>query len=248
MYTIKELAGLAGVTTRALRYYDQVGILKPARIGDNGYRYYDRENLLTLQQILFFRELDVPIKEILFLLNQPEFELLSSLRNHQDAIRDRITRYQKLMDTIQQTISDLEGDNEMKDSDLFSGFDEKKHQAEAEARWGDTSQYKQSQHRWALYSEEKKAEIKELGGEITRRMVSDDPQARVDDPDVQAAISEYYQYLNQFFYSCEVGFLRTLADMWVDDPRFAVNYERIREGGAEFVREAVHYFCDQDAK
>ncbi len=64
MYTIKELADLAGITTRTLRYYDQLGLLKPAEIGENGYRYYDRGNLLNLQQILFFRELDVPLKQI----------------------------------------------------------------------------------------------------------------------------------------------------------------------------------------
>ena len=84
-----------------------------------------------------------------------------------------------------------------------------------------------------------------LGGEITRRMVAEDPQTRPDDPAVQAAVGEYYDYLNRYFYACEVEFLRGLADMWVQDPRFAVNYERIRQGGAKFVREAVHLFCDR---
>ncbi len=248
MYTIKEMADLAGLTTRALRYYDQEDILKPTRIGENGYRYYDRESLLTLQQILFFRELDVPLKEIRHLLSRTHFDLTSSLRKHQDAIQARITRYQKLMDTIQRTISDLEGDIVMKDSEIFSGFDEKKYQAEAEVRWGDSPQYKQSQRRWSSYSEEKKTEIKELGGEITRRMVTENPLAHPEDRDVQAAANEYYQYLNQYFYSCDVEFLRNLADMWVHDPRFAVNYERIREGGAEFARQAIHLFCDRHSE
>jgi hypothetical protein len=75
-------------------------------------------------------------------------------------------------------------------------------------------------------------------------MVTDNLQARPDDPDVQAAVNEYYQYLNKYFYSCDVEFLRNLADMWVQDPRFEVNYERIREGGADFVRQAVHLYCD----
>ena len=245
MYSIKELADLAGTTTRTLRYYDQQGLLEPARIGENGYRYYDRGNLLTLQQILFFRELDMPLREIRFLLSRPDFQLLPSLKNHKRAIRERISRYQRLMDTIQRTISDLEGDTKMKPSEYFNGFDEKKYQAEAQVRWGNTPQHKQSQRRWSNYSEEQKENIKELGGEITRRMVTENPLARPDDPDVQAAVSEYYQYLNKYFYSCEVEFLRDLAVMWIEDPRFAVNYERIREGGAEFVRQAVHLFCDQ---
>jgi hypothetical protein len=77
-------------------------------------------------------------------------------------------------------------------------------------------------------------------------MVSEDPEASPDDADVQAAIGEYHAYLNQYFYTCEISFLRGLADGWVQDPRFAINYERIREGGAAFVREAVHLYCDRN--
>lgn len=76
-------------------------------------------------------------------------------------------------------------------------------------------------------------------------MVTENPDASPDDPDIQSAVGEYYAYLNKYFYTCEVGFLRGLADMWEEDPRFAVNYERIREGGATFVREAVHIYCDR---
>jgi DNA-binding transcriptional MerR regulator len=246
MYTIRELADLAGVTTRTLRYYDQVGLLKPAEIAENGYRYYDRGNLLTLQQILFFRELDIPLKEIQLILCQPDFQLFSSLKNHQRTILERISRYQNLLHTIQMTLLDLEGDQIMKPEEIFNGFNEQEYQAEARKLWGDTPQFNESQRNWSSYSEDEKEEIIKLGGEITRRMVTGDSQAKPDDPGVQTAVSEYYQYLNEYFYSCEVEFLRSLADMWVQDPRFAVNYERIREGGAEFVRQAVHFYCDRN--
>lgn len=245
MYSIKELADLAGSTTRTLRYYDQLGLLKPAQIADNGYRYYDRGNLVTLQQILFFRELDVPLKDIQYILSRPDFQVLESLRNHQQAIRDKIRRYGKLLETIQNTIWDLEGEKKMRAEDLFNGFDEKKYQEEAQERWGDSPQYKESRRKWSSYSEDQKEAIKKKGGDITVRMVTENPLAKPDDPDVQAAVREYYQYLNDHFYSCDVEFLRNLADMWVQDPRFAINYERIREGGADFVRQAVHLFCDQ---
>ncbi len=244
MYTIKELADLAGTTTRALRYYDQVGLLKPALVADNGYRYYDQDNLLTLQQILFFRELDLPLKEIQYLLDQPDFQLLPSLKKHQQAIRKKIQRYQKLTLTIQGTIQYLEGELQMSDQDLFSGFDEKGYQDEVVERWGETPQYQESHRKWSSYTDDQKEEIKKLGGELTRRMVTENPQARPDDPDVQSAVAEYFEYLNRYFYTCDLGFLRNLADMWVQDPRFAVNYERIREGGAVFVRDAVHLYCD----
>ncbi len=79
-YTIKEIADMAGVTTRTLRYYDEIGLFPPVRIGDNGYRYYDHDSLLRLQQILFFRELDVALKDIQMLINHPDFNLLTAPR------------------------------------------------------------------------------------------------------------------------------------------------------------------------
>jgi len=244
MYTIKELADLAGSTPRALRYYEQQGLFQPALVAENGYRYYDRGNLLTLQQIMFFRELDVPLKEIQYLLDRPDFQLLPSLKQHQLALRKQIQRYQKLISTIDETIQSLEGDFKMSDKNLFSGFDEKEYEDEVKERWGDTPQYQESRRKWSSYSDAQKEDIKQQGGDIIRRMVTEDPLARPADPAVQAAVGDYYKYLNRYFYTCDVEFLRNLADMWVQDPRFAVNYERIREGGAEFVRDAVHLFCD----
>ncbi len=135
----------------------------------------------------------------------------------------------------------------MADNEFFEGFDESKYEEEARARWGDTPQYAESQRKWASYSSDQKEALKIEGGEITRRMVGNDPHASPADPGIQAAVGDYYTYLNKYFYTCEVGFLRCLADMWVADPRFAVNYERIRPGGAAFVRDAVHIYCDAHA-
>ncbi len=248
MYTIKELADLAGVTTRTLRYYDQMEILSPAEIGSNRYRLYDHDSLLRLQQILFFRELDVPLKEIQFILNRPDFQLLPTLENHQEAIKEKVKRYQELLGTIDKTIRSIRGEEIMSEKDYFEGFDETQYEQETRERWGNTSQYKESQQKWSSYSKDQKEEIKKEGGRITLRMVPENPEVRSDDPDVQKAVGDYYAYLNQYFYTCEVEFLRTLSDMWVQDPRFAVNYERIREGGAAFVREAVNIYCDRQLK
>jgi len=245
-YTIKEIAGLAGVTTRTIRYYDEIGLLSPAETGGNGYRYYDQDSLLRLQQILFFRELDVPLKDILHIINLPDFNLLEALENHRTALLGRVKRLDTLIETVDQTIANLKGDSKMMEKEYFEGFDESQYEEETKQRWGHTSQYAESQRKWSNYSKDQKEAIKAEGGEITVRMVSTDPDAKPDDPDVQAAVGEYYAYLNKYFYTCEVNFLRGLADMWVQNPRFAVNYERIREGGAAFVRQAVHIYCDQN--
>ena len=105
MYTIKEIADLAGVTTRTLRYYYQLGILTPAEIGENGYRNYDHGNLLDLQQILFFRELEVPLKDIHYMLNHPDFQLQAALENHKTDLKNKLNRIQKLLGTVEKTIN-----------------------------------------------------------------------------------------------------------------------------------------------
>ena len=244
-YSIKKIADLAGVTTRTLRYYDEIGLLNPAGVGENGYRYYDQGNLMRLQQILFFRELDVPLDDILLIMSQPDFNLVEALENHRAALKNRASRLEKLIDTVDHTIDTIKGENAMKEQELFEGFDETKYEEEARQRWGHTPQYAESQRKWASYSKEQKQAIKEEGGQFALRMVTTNPNAKPDDPDVQAAIGEYLAYFNKYFYTCDAEFLRNLSDMWVADERFAINYERIREGGAKFLRDAVYIFSDR---
>ena len=133
----------------------------------------------------------------------------------------------------------------MSDKELFEGFDEHLYEEEAQELWGDSQKYQESQKKWSSYSEDRKDQIKDEGNQIIRRMVTENPATKPDDPAVQEAVADYYTYLNKYFYSCDPEFLRGLADMWVQDPRFSVNYERIREGGASFVRKAVNIFCDR---
>ncbi len=244
-YSIKEIAELAGVTTRTLRFYDEIGLLNPAGTVSNGYRFYDQESLLHLQQILFFRELEVPLDEIRLIMSSPDFDLLGSLEKHRTALQIRSKRLAHLITTIENTIATIKGDMKMDDKQLFEGFDETKYEEETRQRWGNTPQYKESQRKWASYSKEQKDAIKVEGGKIAVRMVGKEANLLPDNPGVQKAIGDYHAYINQYFYKCDTEFLRNLADMWVSDARFAINYERIREGGAEFVRQAVTIYCDK---
>ena len=245
-YSIKQIADLAGVTTRTIRYYDQIGLLAPIQIGGNGYRYYDRGSLLRLQQIMFYRELDVPLQDILIIMSRPDFNPLDAMEKHRSALLNRRQRLDRLIHTIDQTIHTLKGESQMKENEIFEGFDESQYEEEARQRWGNTAAYAESQKRWGAYFADEKAAIKAEGQEITRRMVGGDERVRADDPQIQAAIADYMSYINRYFYAIDKTILRNLSDMWVADPRFAVNYERIRKGGAAFVREAVHIFCDRN--
>ena len=245
-YTIKEIADLADVTTRTIRYYGEIGLLNPADIGENGYRYYDNDSLLRLQQVLFYRELGVPLKEIDLIINRQDFNLVDALEKHRSFIKARIKRLSALIATIDDTIKEIQGEKKMAEKDYFNGFNETKFEDEMKERWGKTPQYAESHRKWASFSKEQKEAIKEEGGRIAIQMVGTDSNISPDDPDVQAAVGEYYTYLNKYFFTCDVTFLHGLADMWVEDARFAVNYEKIRKGGAKFVREAVHTYCDMN--
>jgi len=245
-YTIKEIADLADVTTRTIRYYDEVGLLIPADIGENGYRNYDNGNLLRLQQILFFRELDVPLKEIDLIINRPDFDLVDALAKHRSSLMNKVKRLNALIATIDNTIEAIQGEMKMAEKDYFKGFDETLYEEEVKERWGSVPQYAESCKKWTSFSKEQKETIKAEGRNIAIRMVGTDPNTSPDDLGVQAAVGDYHAYLNKYFYTCDVEFLCGLADVWVEDTRFAVNYEQIREGGAKFVRDAVHIFCDHN--
>ena len=247
MYSIKEISDLAGVSTRTLRYYDEIHLLPPAKIGQNGYRLYDEQSLLRLQQIMFFRELDVPLKEIAEIIHQPDFDLIGALRKHRQSLKSRAKRLDNLITTLDNTIESLKGARKMAAKEYFEGFDEAKYAEEVQERWGDSRKTAESLKKWSSYTEDEKNSIKEEGGRITRDMVGEDPNLKPDDPNVQKAIGEYLTYLNTYFYTCDAEFLRCLSAMWVEDARFAQVYDGIREGGAKFVREAVQIFCDNSS-
>ena len=131
-YTVKQLAKLSGVSVRTLHHYDQIGLLKPAAVGLNGYRYYGREELLRLQQILFHRELEFPLEAIRAVLAQPDFDRAEALRRHRATLAAQASRYAKLIATIDATLASLKGDETMDDKDIYKGFAPEK-QAEYEA-------------------------------------------------------------------------------------------------------------------
>src|SRR5687767_5317441 len=109
-YTVKQLARLSGVAVRTLHHYDEIGLLKPAFLGENRYRYYGREELLRLQDILFHRELGVPLQEIAKLLELQSEDRVAILREHRAWLAQRIERSRELLRTIDRTIAELNGD------------------------------------------------------------------------------------------------------------------------------------------
>jgi DNA-binding transcriptional MerR regulator len=122
VYTVKKLAKISGVSIRTLRYYDEIEILKPAYYGDNNYRYYEEEQLLMLQQILFYRELGFPLNDIQRIISSDDFNKINALISHKRALVKSLDRTKELIETINQTILHLRGKTTMRNEELFNGF------------------------------------------------------------------------------------------------------------------------------
>lgn len=121
-YTVKKLAKISGISIRTLRFYDEIGLLKPAYYGDNSYRYYEEEQLLMLQQILFYRELNFPLNDIQRIINCDDFNKIDALISHRQVLAQNLDRTKKLIKTVDQTIAHLRGKITMRNEELFVGF------------------------------------------------------------------------------------------------------------------------------
>jgi DNA-binding transcriptional MerR regulator len=244
-FTVKQLADLSGVTPRTLHYYDQIGLLSPARDPHNGYRIYQRPALLRLQQILFLRELGFSLEDIQAILDQPGFDLLPALEQHILALTERRERLDRLLDTVERTISHLKGNIEMDDKEFFQGFSEEKQKEYEEVihqRYGE-EQLSQSQKRWGSYSEEKKRQVLEEGGENYLHLVEAMP-AGPSSPQAQEGIARWHQHL-RYFYEPTPEVLLGLADTYNEDPEFAAFFRRIHPDLASFMRQAIQIYCSR---
>src|SRR5580658_9819659 len=121
-YTVKKVAAMSGVSVRTLHFYHETGLLKPAHLGANGYRFYEEAQLLTLQQILFYRELGFELKQIKEILSRADFEKVAALQSHRKVLEKNLARTRSLIETIDKTIRHLKGTKKMKSEELFLGF------------------------------------------------------------------------------------------------------------------------------
>ncbi len=245
MYTVKQLANSAGVSARTLRYYDQIGLLKPSTYGKNGYRYYDDVAALRLQQILFYRELELSLKEIRAIIEQPDFNLLGALESHKFTLRQKVQRIKLLLSTVEKTMRHIEGKMSMSKKDIFAGFSPEKqgvYAEEARQRW-DPALVDQSQRRWASYSDEKKKEIMAEANEIYAEIFTHSDKGH-DSHKVQDLVGQWHQHMRNF-YEPSIPMLRGLGQLYCDDPRFRVNFEKLSPQFPEFLREAIAFYCDQ---
>lgn len=244
-YTVKRMADLSGVSERTLRYYDSIDLLHPAYVGANGYRYYDDESALRLQQILFFRALGFTLDAIKEMLDDPGFDRLRALEMHRSELTQRAQQLNHLIHTIDQTIRHLKGEITMSSDELFEGFTPEKqaeYEQEARARWGDKT-VEESNRRWNSFS---KAEQEALGAQIEaifralRDVVDQGPAS----PAAQEQVAALHRYM-QSFYPCPLENFRGLGQLYHEHPGFIATFERLHPALPEFLFQAITIFCDQ---
>ena len=246
-YTINQLAKLSGVSTRTLRFYDEIALLKPAYYGDNQYRYYKEEQLLMLQQILFFRKLGFPLNDIQRVMSSDDFDKVESLKTHKSALQSTLERTETLIKTIDKTILHLEGKLRMRTEDMFEGFDPVKQQ-EHEKYMLETGLISQEQidetwrrvGHWGKYEWESFKATGETLNLALAKAMSDG--LKVDSDEVQQLIQQHYDWINNFWTPTKETYLN-LAHLYLDHPDYRDFYNRSYPNLVNFVVEAITYYA-----
>lgn len=242
MYTVRQLSKLAGISSRTLHYYDEIGLLHPARKGANGYRYYDENSLLRLQQILLYRALDMPLERICRLLGRRDFDALRAMETHAEELRKRIRHMERLIGLADRTILHLKGEKEMSDKQMFEPFSEEQ-QAEYEKeamQLYDPATVKASAKKWKAYTPAEKQKIGAEGNAVYRDFLLALPRGAAS-PEAQACVERWRRHLEYFWIPNEAQLLG-LTDGYNTDPRFKANFDKLDPNLASFVREAVRIY------
>lgn len=251
-YTVQKLASLAGVSARTLRYYDQIGLLKPARITTSGYRIYGQREVDLLQQILFYRELEVPLDQIAQLLTRPEQDRLSALREHHQRLLQKRARIDALIHNVRRSISAEEGGFTMRDSEKFEGFkreivnkNEELYGEEIRRQYGDGAVNASNAKLMGL-DKEQYADMERLGERVLQQL--DAAFANGAEPTSDAArelVQTHRDWLGftfpQYTPQAHIG----LGEMYAGDERFAAYYDRGMPGKACFLCKCIAQWVEK---
>lgn len=244
-YTVSDVAKMTGVSVRTLHHYDHIELLKPSARTEAGYRLYEEKDLLRLQQILFFKELDVPLDEIRWMLDDPGFDHIEALKEHRRRLQNRAARLTTLLKTIDKTILKLTEDTmTMSIEELYEGFTPEQmaeYRREAQERWGD--EVAATEERLRRMPKADWQALKIEGEAITRdiaALMDKDPT----DPVVQTQIARHHAMTEQF-YPVSAERYRGLGQLYVEDERFRVFYDKVRLGLADFMQAAMAHYAEQ---
>lgn len=258
--TVSEVARISGVSVRTLHHYEEIGLLRPATRSASGYRLYSRQDLLRLQQILFYRELGFALEQIRQVLSAPEHERTHSLREQRGLLAEKIEHLQRVLGAVDRALRDAGApapqpthpqDREepamttpatpATDEELFEVFgkDVREHEPEARARWGHTESYRESARRTGAYTKDDWATIKAEDEQLLAELAAALAQGLAPTAEPVLALAERHRlHIDRWFYPCSPAMHAGLGQMYLADARFTAHYEAVRPGLAAFVAAA----------
>ncbi|WP_427137720.1 MerR family transcriptional regulator [Psychrobacillus psychrodurans] len=244
-YTVQKLGQLAGISARTLRYYDEIGLLKPTRINSSGYRIYGATEVDRLQQILFYRELGVNLESIKEIMTSPAFDGTQALRDHRDKLLEKRVQLDALINNVDKSIKQTERKISMTDKEKFEGFkqklvddNEKKYGKEIRKKYGEDT-VNASNVKIKGMTEETYAKIQKLEEQMFMNLKAGLDTGNPAGEQAQKAADLHKQWLCFYWdqYSKEAH--EGLAEMYVSDERFTAYYDKVQSGATEFLRDAI---------
>lgn len=247
-YTVQKLGKLTGISTRTLRYYDEIEILKPARINSSGYRIYGENEVDRLQQILFYKELGVSLNEIKNIIDDPLFNGVDALESHRKNLLEKKAQLDLLIENVSRTIASKNGVINMSNKDKFKGFKEKivsdnenKYGKEIRGKYGneaiDKSNAKIKGMSEETYNEVEKLEI-QIKEVLALAFETNDPAGEL----AQKAVELHKKWLSYYLKNYSKETHAGLGQMYVEDERFTAYYDKENRGTAKFLRDAILIF------
>lgn len=250
-YTVNKLSKMSGVSTRTLRYYDEIGLLKPVRAASSGYRIYSQNEVDALQQILLYRELGFSLDDIGKMLTDSDFDREQAFADHLAALQNKRGRLDALIYNVTRSIAAMKGDVTMSDAEKFDGFkqtlideNEQKYGAEVRAKYGDKAVNETNAKLMGLTKEQYD------DGERLRLAFEEKLKAALETGDpagepAQNACDLHRQWLCVFYHKYSREYHKGLGEMYVADDRFRANYDKLAPGCTEFLRDAINIYCEE---
>ena len=235
---IKEFAQFTGVSVRTLHYYDEIGLLRPACVDKStGYRWYDEDSLLRMQEILFYRELDFSLKSIKEILSAPNYDKTKALETQKKLLMLKKERLEGLIAAI---------DGAVKGENIMAAFDNSKfeqYKSEAKAKWGKTEAYQEFAEKTAGQSAEQELSAAEGLMAIFTELGAI-RHAAPDSAEAQALVKKLRDYITAHYYTCTNQILRGLGQMYAAGGEMTDNINKAGgEGTAQFVQKAIEVYC-----
>jgi len=246
--SVKEFAVLCGVSARTLRYYDEIGLLKPAAVDKySGYRFYDGDSLVRMQEILFYRELDFSLKSISDILSSPDHNRRKAMEEQKRLLTLKKQRLERLIEALETAETSEQGGIIMN----FEAFDNsgyeaalREYAAEAKEKWGGTEAYAEYGKKSENYSAEKQSEIiSAMDGIIAEFAMCLKGGEAPDSKTALALVKRWQDFITENYYKCTDEILSGLGKMYTADERFRKNIDRHGEGTADFMSRAIAAYC-----